>query len=166
MVYEVNLTWQAHWRWSQLCWNCSWGRPCRLLDSAYTQSILWDLKLEYNGRDKKPTDMESNTSEPSLSFPAYFSVALLRCQEIQANSPFLHARLDLDGLVARVDDPDVDLAGVGLLLPQEVVDPGLDVGAEAGDGQALRREAVLSPLRSAPLVAVITGEPGEIKISV
>ena len=46
-------------------------------------------------------------------------------------SPGLHPRLDLDLFITREHDSDVDIPGLGLLLPQEVVDPGLDVGAES-----------------------------------
>ena len=76
------------------------------------------------------------------------------------NAPPFHAALDLDGLVAAVDDPDVHLPGVRLLLPQEVVDARLDVGPESRRGQVLRRERVLPLLCVAPLVAIITDIPG------
>ena len=46
-------------------------------------------------------------------------------------SPGLHPRLDLDLFIPREHDSDVDIPGLCLLLPQEVVDPGLDVGAES-----------------------------------
>ena len=46
-------------------------------------------------------------------------------------SPGLHPRLDLDLFIPREHDSDVDIPGLSLLLPQEVVDPGLDVGAES-----------------------------------
>ena len=73
--------------------------------------------------------------------------------------PLFHAALDLDGLVAAVDDPDVDLAGVRLLLAQEVVDARLDVGAEPRRGQVAGEHRVRALLRAAPLVAVITDVP-------
>ena len=77
--------------------------------------------------------------------------------------PFLHARLDLNVLVPAEDDPDVNVPGLGLLLAEEVVHPGLDVGAEAGDGQAGALEAVLLTLRARRLVAAVTFEPGNRK---
>ena len=72
----------------------------------------------------------------------------------------LHAGLDLHLLVAREDDPDVNIAGVRLLLPQEVVHPRLDVVAEASRLQTLRCEPVLLPRASSCLVATLTFEPG------
>ena len=83
--------------------------------------------------------------------------------KVARDLPFLHAALDLDGLVAAVDDPDVDLAGVRLLLPQEVVDARLDVGAESRRRKVLGDVPVRRPFRVAPLVAVITDVPGGIK---
>ena len=74
-------------------------------------------------------------------------------------APLFHAALDLDGLVAAVDDSDVHLPGVRLLLPQEVVDAGLDVGPQSRRGQVLRQVRVRPPLRVAPLVAIITDIP-------
>ena len=53
----------------------------------------------------------------------------------------------------------MDVAGVRLLLAQKVVDPGLDVGAEAGGGQPLGGEPVLLPLRARRLVTARTFEP-------
>ena len=41
--------------------------------------------------------------------------------------PVLHARLDLHLLVPGEDHPDVDIPSICLLLPQEVVDPCLNV---------------------------------------
>lgn len=66
-------------------------------------------------------------------------------------------------LVSGEDDPDVDVAGVRLLLPEVVVDPGLDVGAESGRRQPLRREPVFLLLRAVGLVAAVTFEPAVIK---
>ena len=73
--------------------------------------------------------------------------------------PFLHARLDLHIFVATDDDADVDVARVGLLRAEEVVDPGLDVGAQPGDGQAGALEPVFLALCSRRLVAAITFKP-------
>ena len=74
--------------------------------------------------------------------------------------PVLHAGLDLHLLVAGEDDPDVNVAGIRLLLPQEVVHPRLDVVAEASRLQALRCEPVLLPRASTCFVATLTFEPG------
>ena len=71
----------------------------------------------------------------------------------------LHAGLDLHLLVAGEDDPDVDVAGVRLLLPQEVVHPRLDVVAEASRLQPLRSEPILLPRAPGRLVATLTFEP-------
>ena len=71
----------------------------------------------------------------------------------------LHAGLDLHLLVAREDDPDVNIAGVRLLLPQEVVHPRLDVVAEPSRLQTLRCEPILLPRASSRLVAALTFEP-------
>ena len=71
----------------------------------------------------------------------------------------LHAGLDLHLLVAGEDDPDVNVAGIRLLLPQEVVHPRLDVVAEASRLQTLRCEPVLLPRASSCLVATLTFEP-------
>ena len=73
--------------------------------------------------------------------------------------PFLHARLDLDVLVAGEDHPDVHVAGVRLLLPQVVVHTRLDVRAELCDRQPFRAEPILFPLRAGRLVATVTFEP-------
>ena len=62
-------------------------------------------------------------------------------------------------LVPGEDDPDVDVARVGLLLAQEVVDPRLDVGAETRLLEFLGGEAVLLLLGSRRLVAIIAFEP-------
>ena len=72
----------------------------------------------------------------------------------------LHAGLDLHLLVAGEDDPDVDVACVRLLLPQEVVHPRLDVVAQPSRLQPLRCESVLLPRASSRLVATLTFEPG------
>ena len=71
----------------------------------------------------------------------------------------LHAGLDLDLLVAGEDDPDVDVARVRLLLPQEVVHPRLDVVAQPSCLQPLCCESVLLPRASSRLVATLTFEP-------
>ena len=71
----------------------------------------------------------------------------------------LHAGLDLHLLVAREDDPDVNIAGVRLLLPQEVVHPRLDVVAEASRLQPLCCEPVLLSRAPSRLVATLTFEP-------
>ncbi len=81
------------------------------------------------------------------------------CDARSTYVPFLHARLDLHVLVPAEDDPDVNVPGLGLLLAEKVVHPGLDVGAEAGDGQAGALEAVLLTLRARRLVAAVTFEP-------
>ena len=73
----------------------------------------------------------------------------------------LHARLDLHLFVAREDHPDVHIAGVCLLLPQEVVHPGLDVVAQPGGLEALRCEPVLLPRAPCCLVATVALEPGD-----
>ena len=62
--------------------------------------------------------------------------------------------------VSREYDPDVNITGVCLLLPQKVVDPSLDVGAQPGSGETLGCEPVVFPLSSSSLVAAITLEPG------
>ena len=71
----------------------------------------------------------------------------------------LHARLNLDLFVSGEDDPDVDVAGVRLLLPEEVVHPRLDVVAEPSRLQTLRCEPILLPRASSRLVATLTFEP-------
>ena len=71
----------------------------------------------------------------------------------------LHAGLDLDLFVAGEDDPDVNVAGVRLLLPEEVVHPRLDVVAEPGRLQPLRCESVLLPRAPSRLVATLAFEP-------
>ena len=71
----------------------------------------------------------------------------------------LHAGLDLHLLVAGEDDPDVDVAGIRLLLPQEVVHPRLDVVAEASRLQPLCCEPVLLSRAPSRLVATLTFEP-------
>ena len=77
--------------------------------------------------------------------------------------PRFHALLDFHRLLAAVNDPDVDLSGVGFLFPQEVIDPVLDIVAEASGRETLGRKAVLLTLRALLLVAVITDEPREKK---
>ena len=72
--------------------------------------------------------------------------------------PLKHAGLDLDLLVAGEDDPDVDVAGVSLLLAQEVVDPGLNVVAQAGGLQPLGGEPVLFSFGPGCLVTTVTFE--------
>ena len=81
--------------------------------------------------------------------------------QVKSLGPVLHARLDLHLLVAREDHPDVHVAGVGLLLPQEVVHPGLDVVAQPGGLEALRCEPVLLPRTPCCLVATVALEPGD-----
>ena len=81
--------------------------------------------------------------------------------QVKSLWPVLHARLDLHLLVAREDHPDVHVAGVGLLLPQEVVHPGLDVVAQPGGLEALRCEPVLLPRTPCCLVATVALEPGD-----
>ena len=71
----------------------------------------------------------------------------------------LHAGLDLDLLVAGEDDPDVDVARVRLLLPQEVVHPRLDVVAQPSGLQTLRCEPVLLSRAPSRLVATLAFEP-------
>ena len=58
-------------------------------------------------------------------------------------SPGLHPRLDLDLFIPREHDSDVDIPGLCLLLPQEVVDPGLDVRAEPSNLELLSSELVI-----------------------
>ncbi len=54
--------------------------------------------------------------------------------DFHVHLPFPYARLDFYVLVPAERRPDVNVPGHGLLFEKEVVDPGLDVGAEAGDG--------------------------------
>ena len=75
--------------------------------------------------------------------------------------PVLHAGLDLHLLVAREDDPDVNIAGVRLLLPQEVVHPRLDVVSKPSCLEPLRCEPILLTRASSRLVATLTLEPGK-----
>ena len=73
----------------------------------------------------------------------------------------LHPGLDLDLLVPREDDPNVDVPRVRLLLPQEVVDPRLDVVAEPRGLKPLGREPVFFFRGSRGPVATFTFEPGD-----
>ena len=73
--------------------------------------------------------------------------------------PLLHSWLDLDLLVSREHDSDVDIARVRLLLPQEVVDSCLDVGTKSRGLQLLSCVLVLFPRRASSLVTPITFEP-------
>ena len=75
------------------------------------------------------------------------------------NKPLLHSWLDLDLLVSGEHDPDVDISRVGLLLPQEVVDPCLDVGTKSGGLQLLSSVLVIFPRCAGCFVATITFEP-------
>ena len=68
----------------------------------------------------------------------------------------LHAGLDLDLFVA---GEDVNVAGIRLLLSQEVVNPRLDVVAEPSRLQPLRCESVLLPRAPSSLVATLAFEP-------
>ena len=72
--------------------------------------------------------------------------------------PSLHAGLDLDGLVAAIDHANVDLARVGLLLAEEVVDSGLDVVAEPSGWKTFGCVLVLALLDWSPLDATGTVE--------
>ena len=80
-------------------------------------------------------------------------------------SPLFHPRLDLDLLVPGEHDPNVDISGVGLLLPQEIVDPGLDVRAEASDLELLRRELVIFPRCTRCFVTSITFKSSDINVN-
>jgi hypothetical protein len=77
--------------------------------------------------------------------------------------PLFHSGLDFHRLVAAEDNADVDLAGVGLLLPQEVVDAGFDVGPEPGDRKSFGGVPVLGALRVPDLVAVVAHEAAKLK---
>ena len=60
----------------------------------------------------------------------------------------------------------MNIAGVSLLLPQEVVDPSLDVGSESGDLELLRSELfVLFSRCSRCFVATVTFEPDNINVN-
>lgn len=59
-------------------------------------------------------------------------------------------------LIATVDDSYVDLASIGLFLPEEVVHPSLNVVAQTSGWQAFGRESILFALRITPFVAIIT----------
>ena len=106
--------------------------------------------------------MKSHFAISPLKLIQILQFTKLRVTANVINAPLFHAALDLDGLVAAVDDPDVDLAGIRLLLPQEVVDARLDVGAQSRRRKVLGDVPVRRPLRVAPLVAVITDVPGGI----
>ena len=80
-------------------------------------------------------------------------------------SPLFHPRLDLDLLVPGEHDPDVDISRVGLLLPQEVIDPGLDVRAQPGDLEFLRSELVIFLGCSRCLVTSVTFKSKDININ-
>ena len=80
-------------------------------------------------------------------------------------SPLFHPRLDLDLLVPGEHDPDVDISRVGLLLPQEVVDPGLDVRAQPGDLEFLRSELVIFLGCSRCLMTSVTFKSKHIEIN-
>ena len=80
-------------------------------------------------------------------------------------SPLFHSRLDLDLFVSGEHDPNVDISGVGLLLPQEIVDPGLDVRAEAGDLELLRSKLVIFPRCSRRFVTSITFKSSDIIVN-
>lgn len=80
----------------------------------------------------------------SVNISAQFGFIKTMSAEILSHfSPLFHPRLDLDLLVPGEHDPDVDVSGVGLLLPQEVVDPGLDVRAEPSNLELLSSELVI-----------------------
>ena len=80
-------------------------------------------------------------------------------------SPILHAWLDLNLLVTREHDSNMDISGVRFFLPQEVVDSGLYVGSQSGCLQLLGRVFVVLPVGSSSLVTGITLKPDNIDVS-
>ena len=87
----------------------------------------------------------------------------LTVQQIKSLSPVLHAWLYLHLLVSREHNTNMYIPGVRFFLPQEVVDPGLDVGAEPGGLQLLGGVLVVLPVGPRGLVAGVTLEPGNIE---
>ena len=83
----------------------------------------------------------------------------LTLREIKPFSPILHAWLDLHLLITREHNTNMDIAGVGFFLPQEVVDPGLDVGAKPGGLQLLGCVLVVLPVGPRRLVTGVTFKP-------
>ena len=81
-------------------------------------------------------------------------------------SPLFHPRLNLDLLVPGEHDPDADVSGVGLLLPQEVVDPGLNVRAEPSDLELLSSELVIFLRCPRCLVASVTFKSKNIDVNI
>ena len=72
--------------------------------------------------------------------------------------PSLHSLLDLNSLVSSVNDSNVDFSRVCLLFPQEIIDPRLNPGAQAGGWKTLSSEPVLYFLGSAPFMTAITNK--------
>ena len=89
----------------------------------------------------------------SLSLPPFYSIYVPDC------SPLFHPRFDLNLLVTGEHHADVDVARVGFLLPKEVVDPGLDVGAKPGGLQLLGCVLVVLPVGPRRLVTGVTFKP-------
>ena len=92
----------------------------------------------------------------SVNISAQFDFNSVSIIVVSHLSPLFHPRLDLDLLVPGEHDPDMDISRVGLLLPQEVVDPGLDVRAQSGDLEFLRSELVIFLGCSRCLVTSVT----------
>ena len=85
-------------------------------------------------------------------------------QEIKSLLPILHPWLHLHLLVTREHDSYVNIPGICFLLPQEVVDSGLDVRSESGGLQLLGRVFVVLPVGAPSLVTSITFKPNNIQM--
>ena len=59
----------------------------------------------------------------------------------------------------------MDVSGISFLLPQEVVDSGLDVRSQSGGLQLLGRVLVVLPVSPGSLVTCITFKPNNIEMS-